>query len=66
MDAAVSPPGVLPGQPPDEIADFFRDGRASGGVRAGPFLLDQAPVPGEQGAGRHDPPYPKVPGEQLR
>jgi hypothetical protein len=32
-----------------------RDRRASGCVRAGPFVPDQAPVPGEQGAGRHDP-----------
>jgi hypothetical protein len=32
----------------------------------GPFSLYQAPVPGEQGAGRHDPLYPEVPGEQSR
>ena len=66
LDAAVSPARVLPGQPPDQLADLLRDRRASGGVRVGPFLLDQATVPGEQGARHHDPLYPKVPGQQPR
>jgi len=46
--------------------DFLRDGRAPGGIRVGPLVLDQAPVPGEQGRGRHDPVQPKVPGQQPR
>ena len=66
MDAAVPPPRVLPGQPPDQLTDLLRDRRASGGIRVGPFRLDQAPVPGEQGVRPHDPPYPKVPGQQPR
>ena len=57
---------VLPGQPPDQLTDLRTDRRASGGVRVGPFLVDQAPVPGEQSARRHDPLYPKVPGQQPR
>ena len=42
------------------------DRRASGDVRVGPLVLDQAPVPGEQGAGCHDPVQPQVPGQQPR
>ena len=30
------------------------------------FVLDQAPVPGEQGAGRHDPVQPKASRQQSR
>lgn len=66
MDAAVPPRRVLPGQPPDQLTDLLRDRRASGGIRVGPFLLDQAPVPGVQGARHHDPLYPKVPGQEPR
>ena len=47
-------------------ADLIRDRRASGGVRVGPFVLDQAPVPGEQGARRHDPVQPEASGQQPR
>ncbi len=65
-DAAVSPARILPGQPPDQFTDLLRDRRASGGVRVGPFLLYQAPVPDKQGARHHDPLYPKVPGQQPR
>ena len=43
-----------------------RDGRAPGGVRVGPLVFDQPPVPGEQGAGCHDPVQPQVPGQQPR
>jgi hypothetical protein len=60
---ACSPPRILPGQPPNQLTDLLRDRRASGGIRLGPLLLDEAPVPGEQGAGHHDPLYPKVPGQ---
>jgi hypothetical protein len=35
------------------------------GVRIGPFALDQAPVPGEQGARCHHPVQPKASGQQL-
>jgi hypothetical protein len=31
----------------------------------GPLVLDQAPVPGEQGAGCHDPVQPQVPGSSF-
>ena len=48
-----------------ERADEGKCG-APGGVRAGPLVLDQAPVPGKQGAGCHDPVQPKVPGQQPR
>jgi len=64
LDALVSPPRVLPGQPPDQLANLLRDRRAPRGTRIGPLVLDDAPVPGEQGAGRHDPVQPKVPGQQ--
>ena len=56
--------GVLPGQPPDQLADLLRDGRAPGSTRIGPLVLDQAPVSGEQGTGRHDPVQALVPGQQ--
>jgi hypothetical protein len=55
LDAPVPPPRVLPGQPQDQLTDLLRDRAAAGGVRVGPFALDQAPVPGEQGARCHDP-----------
>jgi hypothetical protein len=45
LDAPVSPARVLPGQQPDQLMDLLRDGRPSGGVRVGPLVLDQAPVP---------------------
>ena len=66
LDAPVPPPWVLPGQPLDQFAEIIRDWWASGGVRIGPFVLDQAPVPGEQGARRHDPIGPKTLGQQSR
>src|ERR1019366_7235165 len=55
LDAPVPPPRVLPGQPLDKLADLVRDRRASRSARIGPFARGQAPVPGEQGAWRHDP-----------
>jgi hypothetical protein len=66
LDAPVSLPRVLPGPPPDQLADLLRDRRASRGIRAGPCVLDDAPVAGEQGAGRHDPVLTKVPEQQPR
>jgi hypothetical protein len=35
-------------------------------MRIGPLIPDQAPVPAEQGARRHDSVQPQVPGEQSR
>jgi len=66
LDAPVPPPRVLPGQAPDEFADLLRDQRASCGVRVGPLVHDDLPVPGEQGAGCHDPVQPKACGQQPR
>jgi len=66
LDTPVSPPRVLTGQPPDQLADLLRDRRAPGGIRIGPFLPYQASVPGEQCAGRNDPVQPKVPGQEPR
>ena len=49
---ATAPPRVLPGQPPNQLTDLLRGRWAPGGVRVGPLVLDQAPVPGEQGPRR--------------
>jgi hypothetical protein len=62
LDAPVPPPRVLSGQPLDQLTDLIRDRWASGGVRVSPFALDQAPVPGEQGARGHDPVEPQARG----
>ena len=51
LDAAVSPARVLPCQPDDELAELVVDAGAAGRVRVGPFLGDQASVPGQQGGG---------------
>ena len=51
LDAAVSPARVLPGQPDNEFTQLAVDARATGRVRVGPFLGDQAVVPGQQGGG---------------
>ena len=51
LGCAGAPSEGPPGQLPDQLADLLRDRRASGGVRIGPFVLDDAPVPGEQGRG---------------
>ena len=51
LDAAVSPARVLPCQPDDELAELVVDARAAWRVRVGPFLGDQASVPGQQGGG---------------
>ncbi len=51
LDAAVSPARVLPCQPDDELAELAVDARATGLVRVGPFLGDQASVPGQEGGG---------------
>ena len=48
------------------FTDLLREGWASGGIWVGPLVLDQAPVPGEQCAGRHDAVQPEVSGQQPR
>ena len=60
LDPAVSPSRVLPGQVQGQIADLLGDSRASRPARVGPFPFDQTTVPGEQGAGRHDPMSPQA------
>jgi hypothetical protein len=42
LDAPVSPPRVLPGQPPDQLTDLLSDWRAPGGTGAGLLVLDDA------------------------
>src|ERR1700691_6609434 len=64
LNAPVPPPRVLPGQLSDQLADLLGDRRASRGIRIGPLVLDQAPVPDEQGAGGNDPVKPQVPGQR--
>ena len=51
LDAAVSPARVLPCQPDDELAELAVDARTTRRARVGPFLGDQALVPGQQGGG---------------
>lgn len=65
LDAPVSPARVLPGQPLDKVADVIGDWWPSDCVRVGPFTLEQAPVPGEQGGRGHDPVQPEVYGQEL-
>ena len=64
LDAPVAPPRVLPGQLFDQLPHLLGDRRTSSAVWVGPLILDQAPVPCEQGARRHDPMQPEVPGQQ--
>jgi hypothetical protein len=54
LDAAVSPARVVPCQADDELAELAVDARAARSVRVGPFLGDQAPVPGQEGGGGDD------------
>jgi hypothetical protein len=55
LDAAVSPAWVLSCQADDELTEFAVDARAAGPVRVGPFLGDQASVPGQEGGGCDEP-----------
>ena len=64
LDTPVSPPRVFSGQLDGQLADLIGDQRASRRVRVGPLLLDQPPVPGQQGARCHDPMQPKASGAQ--
>jgi hypothetical protein len=51
LDAAVSPTRVVPCQPDNELAQLAVDARAARPVRVGPFLGNQASVPGKEGCG---------------
>jgi hypothetical protein len=51
LDAAVPPARVLPYKAEDELAEFAVDARAATPARVGPFLSDQAPVPGQESSG---------------
>jgi hypothetical protein len=64
LDAPVAPAWVLPGQLAGQRADLIGDRRASRGVRVGPFSLDKAAVPGEQGARGHHPMRSEAGGKQ--
>ena len=66
LDAAVSPPRVLPGQPPDQLTDLLPDRRAPGGIQIGPLVPHHAPVPCEQCGGCHDPVQPQALRQQPR
>jgi hypothetical protein len=53
LDAPVSPARIVPCQANDEFAELAVDAGATGRARVGPFLGDQASVPGQEG-GRCD------------
>jgi hypothetical protein len=64
LDTPVPPARVLRRQLPCQRPHLVRDGRLSWRIRVGPFLVDQAPVPGQQGPWRHDLVQAQVPGQQ--
>ena len=47
LDAAVSPARVFLCKADNELTELAVDARATGAVRVGPFLGDQASVPGQ-------------------
>ena len=51
VDPAISPGGVLPRQPEDELDGADRNARSSQAVGVGPPTPDQVPMPAEQGLG---------------
>ena len=55
LDPPVAPARVLPCQLHHQDTNLIGDWRASGSIRVGPFLPDQAPAPDEQGGRCHDP-----------
>jgi len=65
LDAPVAPARVLPRQLLHQRPHLVRDGRSSWCIRVGPFLLDHAPVPGQQGPWRHDVVQAQVLGSSL-
>jgi hypothetical protein len=60
LDALVPPARVLSGQPLDQLRISSEIGGRPVDFGVGPFVLGQAPVPGEQGARHHNPMQPKV------
>jgi hypothetical protein len=64
LDAAVSPARVLPCKPDNELTQLAVDARAAGPARVGPFLGDQAPVPGKQGGGGDEPVAAQLAGQE--
>ena len=61
---AGSPRAVLPCQLFHQPTDLGWNRRPSRHIRTRPFLLNQTPVPGQQGAGGHDPVPPQTPGQE--
>lgn len=60
LDPDHTPPGVLPGQAHDQRGEFVRYRRASRWPGLAPLGRNQAAVPAQQRAGRHDPPGPQA------
>jgi hypothetical protein len=60
VDPPVSPDGVLPRQPEDDIDGAGGDARSPGAVGIAPSASDEVTVPTEQGFGLHEEP-PSVP-----
>ena len=61
-DAEIAPPGVLPRQPQDQLAELRRERWTTGTAplaEGGPFVADQVAVPAQQGfrADREPPPF---------
>jgi hypothetical protein len=54
LQAAMSPPGVLPRDTEGQLAELGVDSRASRRRWVGPFLSDEAAVPGQQGGWRDE------------
>jgi len=61
LDAPVPPARVLQRQLLHQCPRLGWDRRPAQGIRIGPFPLDQAAVPGQQCARRHDPVQPQAP-----
>jgi hypothetical protein len=60
----VSPARILLCQPDDELAEFVVDSGATRSVRVGPFLGDQASVPGQEGGGSDESAAAQFAGEE--
>jgi hypothetical protein len=66
LDAPAPPARVLPCYLLHQRPHLIRDRRPSRPARIRPFPLDQAAVPGQQRARRHDAVQPQVPRQQPR
>jgi hypothetical protein len=60
LDAAVSPAGVLPGQPHDQLTDLVADWWSPASLRIGPRADEKATMPGQQDARGADPMAPQL------